>query len=123
MRPGHTVLDLAGGTGDLAIKFSKIVGDSGQVVLADINDAMLAVGRDRLFDAGCAHNTQVAQVNAEALPFEDNTFNTITIAFGLRNVTDKDKALRSHAARAETRRPSAGAGIFQAGARAPVETL
>ncbi len=95
VRPGHTVLDLAGGTGDLAIKFSKIVGDSGQVVLADINDAMLAVGRDRLFDAGCAHNTQVAQVNAEALPFEDNTFNTITIAFGLRNVTDKDKALRS----------------------------
>ena len=95
VRPGHAVLDLAGGTGDLAIKFSKIVGDTGQVVLADINEAMLAVGRDRLFDAGCSHNTRVAQVNAEALPFEDNTFNTITIAFGLRNVTDKEKALRS----------------------------
>ena len=95
VRPGHRVLDLAGGTGDLAIKFSRLVGDTGEVVLADINEAMLGVGRDRLFDAGCAHNTRVAQVNAEALPFADNSFNCITIAFGLRNVTDKDKALRS----------------------------
>ncbi|MBZ2189285.1 bifunctional demethylmenaquinone methyltransferase/2-methoxy-6-polyprenyl-1,4-benzoquinol methylase UbiE [Alcanivorax sp. JB21] len=95
VRPGHRVLDLAGGTGDLAIKFSRIVGDQGEVVLADINDAMLGVGRDRLFDAGCAHNTRVAQVNAEALPFADNSFNCITIAFGLRNVTDKEKALKS----------------------------
>lgn len=95
VRPGHKVLDLAGGTGDLAIKFSRMVGDQGNVVLADINDAMLSVGRDRLFDAGCAHNTEVVQVNAECLPFADNTFNTITIAFGLRNVTDKDKALAS----------------------------
>ena len=95
IRPGHAVLDLAGGTGDLAIKFSRLVGDSGHVVLADINDAMLSVGRDRLFDAGCSHNSEVVQVNAEALPFADNTFNCITIAFGLRNVTDKDKALRS----------------------------
>jgi demethylmenaquinone methyltransferase/2-methoxy-6-polyprenyl-1,4-benzoquinol methylase len=95
VRPGHKVLDLAGGTGDLAIKFSRIVGDNGKVVLADINDAMLDVGRDRLMDAGCAHNTEVAQVNAEALPFADNTFDCITIAFGLRNVTDKDKALAS----------------------------
>lgn len=95
VRPGQRVLDLAGGTGDLAIKFSRIVGDQGHVVLADINDAMLSVGRDRLFDSGCAHNTQVAQVNAEALPFADNSFHCITIAFGLRNVTDKDKALAS----------------------------
>ena len=95
VRPGQKVLDLAGGTGDLAIKFSRLVGDSGQVVLADINDAMLAVGRDRLIDAGCGHNTQVAQVNGECLPFEDNSFHCITIAFGLRNITDKDAALRS----------------------------
>ncbi len=94
-RPGHRILDLAGGTGDLAIRFSRIVGDSGEVVLADINEAMLKVGRDRLLDAGCAHNTRIVQVNAEALPFADNTFNCITIAFGLRNVTDKDAALRS----------------------------
>jgi demethylmenaquinone methyltransferase/2-methoxy-6-polyprenyl-1,4-benzoquinol methylase len=95
IRPGHKVLDLAGGTGDLAIKFSRLVGETGQVVLADINDAMLDVGRDRLFDAGCSHNTQVTQVNGECLPFEDNSFHCITIAFGLRNITDKDGALRS----------------------------
>ncbi|MDF1779752.1 MAG: bifunctional demethylmenaquinone methyltransferase/2-methoxy-6-polyprenyl-1,4-benzoquinol methylase UbiE [Alcanivoracaceae bacterium] len=95
IRPGHTVLDLAGGTGDLAIKFSRLTGDKGLVVLADINDAMLGVGRDRLFDAGCAHNSQVVQVNGECLPFADNTFNCVTIAFGLRNITDKDAALRS----------------------------
>ena len=95
VRPGHTVLDLAGGTGDLAIKFSRLTGDKGLVVLADINDAMLEVGRDRLFDAGCAHNSRVVQVNGECLPFADNTFNCITIAFGLRNITDKDAALRS----------------------------
>lgn len=95
VRPGHKVLDLAGGTGDLAMKFSRLVGEQGQVVLADINEAMLQVGRDRMIDHGCSHNVQVAQVNAETLPFEDNTFDCITIAFGLRNVTDKDKALAS----------------------------
>jgi len=95
VRPGQTVLDLAGGTGDLAIKFSRLTGDNGTVVLADINDAMLAVGRDRLFDAGCSHNTEVVQVNAECLPFADNTFDCITIAFGLRNVTDQMAALKS----------------------------
>ncbi len=97
VRPGHQVLDIAGGTGDLTMKFSDLVGLSGKVVLADINDAMLAVGRDRLIDAGCGHNTQVAQVNGECLPFEDNSFHCITIAFGLRNVTDKDQALRDMA--------------------------
>ena len=93
VRPGQKVLDLAGGTGDLAIKFSRLVGDTGQVVLADINDAMLSVGRDRLIDAGCGHNTQVAQVNGECLPFEDNSFNCITIAFGLRRPDDLKAAI------------------------------
>lgn len=95
IRPGQRVLDLAGGTGDLAIRFSRLVGERGEVVLADINDAMLTVGRDRLIDAGCGHNTRVARVNGECLPFADNSFHCITIAFGLRNVTDKDAALRS----------------------------
>jgi demethylmenaquinone methyltransferase/2-methoxy-6-polyprenyl-1,4-benzoquinol methylase len=95
VRPGNQVLDIAGGTGDLAAKFSKIVGSEGRVVLADINDSMLKVGRDKLTDLGIVGNVEYAQANAEALPFPDNTFDCITIAFGLRNVTDKDKALRS----------------------------
>ncbi len=95
VRPGHQVLDIAGGTGDLAAKFSKIVGSEGRVVLADINDSMLKVGRDKLTDLGIVGNIEYTQANAEALPFPDNTFDCITIAFGLRNVTDKDKALRS----------------------------
>lgn len=95
VRYGHTVLDIAGGTGDLALKFAGLVGDEGQVILADINSSMLQVGRDRLIDRGVAGNIQFAQANAECLPFPDNTFDCITIAFGLRNVTDKDKALRS----------------------------
>ena len=94
-RPGDTVLDLAGGTGDLALKFSKKVGSDGHVVLADINAAMLKQGRSRLVDAGVAGNLSIAQVDAQDLPFEDGTFDCITIAFGLRNVTDKDAALRS----------------------------
>ncbi|GAA4648461.1 bifunctional demethylmenaquinone methyltransferase/2-methoxy-6-polyprenyl-1,4-benzoquinol methylase UbiE [Kistimonas scapharcae] len=94
-RPGQKILDIAGGTGDLTAKFAKIVGDQGQVVLADINDAMLEVGRDKLTDAGVCGNVDYVQANAEDLPFTDNTFDCITIAFGLRNVTDKDKALRS----------------------------
>jgi demethylmenaquinone methyltransferase/2-methoxy-6-polyprenyl-1,4-benzoquinol methylase len=95
VRRGQSVLDLAGGTGDLAIKFSRRVGPQGRVVLADINEAMLEEGRDRLIDAGCAHNTETALVDAEALPFADNSFDCITIAFGLRNVTDQPKALAS----------------------------
>ncbi|WP_211826403.1 bifunctional demethylmenaquinone methyltransferase/2-methoxy-6-polyprenyl-1,4-benzoquinol methylase UbiE [Kistimonas asteriae] len=94
-RPGQKILDIAGGTGDLTAKFSKIVGEQGLVVLADINDAMLEVGRDKLTDAGVCGNVDYVQANAEDLPFADNTFDCITIAFGLRNVTDKDKALRS----------------------------
>jgi len=95
VRPGQVVLDLAGGTGDLALKFAHKVGPDGRVVLADINAAMLNEGRRRLVDAGAAGNLSIAQVDAEALPFGDETFDCITIAFGLRNVTDKDAALRS----------------------------
>ncbi|MGB0496186.1 MAG: bifunctional demethylmenaquinone methyltransferase/2-methoxy-6-polyprenyl-1,4-benzoquinol methylase UbiE, partial [Kangiellaceae bacterium] len=95
VRQGSKVLDLAGGTGDLAALFSPIVGDNGQVVLADINDSMLKVGRDRLIDKGLINNISFAQVNAETLPFKENHFDCITIAFGLRNVTNKQKALES----------------------------
>ena len=95
VRRGAKVLDIAGGTGDLTRKFSQMVGDTGQVILADINASMLNVGRDRLTDDGVAGNIEYVQANAEALPFPDNSFDCITIAFGLRNVTDKDKALAS----------------------------
>jgi demethylmenaquinone methyltransferase/2-methoxy-6-polyprenyl-1,4-benzoquinol methylase len=95
VRAGHKVLDIAGGTGDLAAKFSSIVGPEGTVVLADINDSMLKVGRDRLVDRGITDNVRFSQADAQHLPFPDNTFDVITIAFGLRNVTDKDMALRS----------------------------
>lgn len=94
-RPGHCVLDLAGGSGDLTRLLSKKVGRQGRVVLADINAAMLAVGRDRLLDEGYFSNIDFIQANAECLPFIDNHFHCITMAFGLRNVTDKEKALRS----------------------------
>ncbi|MCU7939183.1 MAG: bifunctional demethylmenaquinone methyltransferase/2-methoxy-6-polyprenyl-1,4-benzoquinol methylase UbiE [gamma proteobacterium symbiont of Bathyaustriella thionipta] len=95
VRRGHHVLDLAGGTGDLTAKFSKMVGDTGQVILGDINDSMLKVGRARLLDKGIAGNVDYVQANAECLPFPDNSFDCITIAFGLRNVTDKEAALAS----------------------------
>ncbi|MDJ0906967.1 MAG: bifunctional demethylmenaquinone methyltransferase/2-methoxy-6-polyprenyl-1,4-benzoquinol methylase UbiE [Woeseiaceae bacterium] len=95
VRPGQAVLDLAGGTGDLAAKFAAKVGPEGHVVLADINAAMLEEGRRRLVDRGVAANTSIAQVDAENLPFADGSFDCITIAFGLRNVTDKDVALES----------------------------
>ena len=95
VRRGQRVLDLAGGTGDLAAKFSRMVGEQGQVVLADINDSMLKMGREKLRDRGIVGNINYVQSNAEALPFPDNYFDCITISFGLRNVTDKDKALRS----------------------------
>ncbi|MGB5256011.1 MAG: bifunctional demethylmenaquinone methyltransferase/2-methoxy-6-polyprenyl-1,4-benzoquinol methylase UbiE [Woeseiaceae bacterium] len=95
LRPGNVVLDLAGGTGDLAREFSKKVGKDGHVILADINAAMLRQGRSRLIDAGVSGNLSIAQVDAQDLPFADGTFDCISIAFGLRNVTDKDVALRS----------------------------
>ena len=95
VRPGQQVLDLAGGTGDLARKFAPIVGSTGQVVLADINHSMLVEGRKRLINAGVSGNLTITQVNAEQLPFAAASFDCITIAFGLRNVTDKQAALRS----------------------------
>jgi demethylmenaquinone methyltransferase/2-methoxy-6-polyprenyl-1,4-benzoquinol methylase len=93
VRPGHTVLDLAGGTGDLTQLLHERVGDTGTVVLADINGPMLSMGRSKLTDAGCVHGVQFAQVNAQALPFSDRSFDCVTIGFGLRNVTDKARAL------------------------------
>ncbi len=95
IRPGHKVLDIAGGTGDLAYQFAQRVGEHGQVVLADINDAMLITGRNRLIDRGVAKHIQYLQTDAQYLPFADGVFDCITIAFGLRNVTDKDAALQS----------------------------
>ena len=94
-RRGQKILDLAGGTGDLSAKFSDIVGESGQVILGDINDSMLKVGRDKLRDRGIVGNIEYVQMNAEALPFPNNSLDLITIAFGLRNVTDQSKALAS----------------------------
>ena len=95
VRAGHSVLDIAGGTGDLAAKFAEIVGAEGLVVLADINDSMLNVGRDKLIDKGVLEGLTFAQADAQYLPFADNSFDCITIAFGLRNVTDKSLALSS----------------------------
>lgn len=95
LKPGNVVLDLAGGTGDLAREFSKKVGKEGHVILADINAAMLRQGRSRLIDAGVSGNLSIAQVDAQDLPFADGTFDCISMAFGLRNVTDKDAALRA----------------------------
>jgi demethylmenaquinone methyltransferase/2-methoxy-6-polyprenyl-1,4-benzoquinol methylase len=91
---GDRVLDLAGGTGDIAALLSKRVGTNGRVVLSDINEAMLNVGRQRLEDQGIVGNLSYAIANAEHLPFESSEFDAVTIAFGLRNVTDKDAALR-----------------------------
>lgn len=95
LRPGQTVLDVASGTGDLARTFAKQVGSTGKVIMTDINDAMLQVGRNRLTDAGILGNIECVQADAECLPFPDNYFDCVTIAFGLRNVTDKPAALRS----------------------------
>lgn len=95
VRKGEQVLDLAGGTGDLTTLFEKRVGNEGNVVLADINAQMLRTGRNRLIDRGLIGNIQYTQVNAECLPFADESFDCVCIAFGLRNVTDKDAALRS----------------------------
>lgn len=95
VRAGQRVLDLAGGTGDFTIRFSSLVGPTGEVVLADINASMLRVGRDRLIDKGITQNVMYTQLNAEQLPFAPDSFDCICIAYGLRNVTDKDAALRS----------------------------
>jgi demethylmenaquinone methyltransferase/2-methoxy-6-polyprenyl-1,4-benzoquinol methylase len=93
VRRGDRVLDLAGGTGDIAALLKPVVGKDGEVIVGDINAAMLQVGRDRLTDRGLVDGLRWTQLNAEALPFPDNSFDAVTMAFGLRNVTDKDKAL------------------------------
>mgnify|MGYP000397663904 CR=1 FL=1 len=95
LRKGQVALDVAGGTGDLTKGMARQVGPEGHVVLSDINQAMLEQGRNRLLDDGVVGNVTYAQANAEFLPFADNSFDCITIAFGLRNVTDKEMALRS----------------------------
>lgn len=94
-RKGQQVLDLAGGTGDLTAKFSRIVGPTGRVTLSDINPSMLEVGKDKLRDMGLVQNIDYVEANAEELPFPDNQFDIVTMAFGLRNVTNKSKALAS----------------------------
>ncbi len=95
LRPGQRALDVAGGTGDLSIGMAKQVGPKGLVIHTDINEAMLSNGRNRLLDLGLVSNVSWSLANAENLPFADNSFNCVTIGFGLRNVTDKAKALRS----------------------------
>ena len=95
LRKSQHVLDLAGGTGDLTTRISPLIGDNGEVVLADINSAMLTVGRDRLLDRGIFNNVRFIQADAESLPFPDNYFDRIIIGFGLRNVTNKLTALQS----------------------------
>ncbi len=94
VKPGDRVLDLAGGTGDIAALLKDRVGETGELVLGDINGAMLRVGRDRMTDRGNVRGFEYVQCNAETLPFPDGSFDLVTIAFGLRNVTDKDAALR-----------------------------
>jgi len=95
LRPGQHALDVAGGTGDLAKGLLKQVGKEGRVVLSDINPKMLEIGRDRLLDAGHVGNVEFIVADAERLPFDDDSFDCLTIGFGLRNVTDKAAALRS----------------------------
>ena len=94
VKRGDRVLDLAGGTGDIAALLKDRVGDEGEIVLGDINAGMLSVGRDRMTNRGLVSGLDYVQCNAEALPFPDASFDLVTIAFGLRNVTDKDAALR-----------------------------
>ena len=95
LKKGQHALDVAGGTGDLTYHLSKQVGPTGKVIISDINPDMLEQGRQRLIDKGVAGNVEFVEANAEELPFEDNQFHCITIAFGLRNVTNQAKALAS----------------------------
>jgi demethylmenaquinone methyltransferase/2-methoxy-6-polyprenyl-1,4-benzoquinol methylase len=99
VRAGSAVLDLAGGTGDLAVLYHRRVGPAGRVVVCDINADMLRTGRDRLIDVGFIAGVEYVQADAECLPFRDHTFDCICIGFGLRNVTDKTRALASMHAR------------------------
>lgn len=110
IRAGDRVLDLAGGTGDLAALITERVGAEGCVVLADVNADMLQMGRDRLLNHGRVSGLAYVQANAESLPFEDNTFDVLTLAFGLRNVTEKNRAL---AAMYRVLRPGGAALILE----------
>jgi len=94
VRNGQQVLDLASGTGDLATRYAALVGPQGRVVMSDINAAMLEEGRKRMIDSGHVGNVEYLQIDAEKIPFDDNSFHCVSIAFGLRNVTDKGQALR-----------------------------
>ena len=95
VRAGHAVLDLAGGTGDMAMRFSPLVNACGRVVLADINEDMLGIARDRIIDRGLAGNIDIVRLNGEELPFADDSFDCVCIAYGLRNITDQPRALAS----------------------------
>lgn len=95
IKPGDSVLDLAGGTGDVAALLWQAMGNSGRIVLADINHAMIEAGRERLADRGLFGGIEFVQADAENLPFDDRTFDCVTIAFGLRNVTRKQRALEA----------------------------
>lgn len=95
VKPGQRILDVAAGTGDLSMAFAKRAGSHGKVVMTDINEAMLSTGRDRLTDAGILGNIEFVLADAETLPFAENDFDLVTIAFGLRNVTNKLNALKS----------------------------
>lgn len=97
IRPGQQILDCAGGTGDMSLRFAKATGPSGHVVLSDINPAMLQIGANRLIDEGFFANTSTLCADVEALPLPDRQFDRICIAFGLRNVTDKARALSEFA--------------------------
>ncbi|HEU4617616.1 MAG TPA: bifunctional demethylmenaquinone methyltransferase/2-methoxy-6-polyprenyl-1,4-benzoquinol methylase UbiE [Gammaproteobacteria bacterium] len=93
LKAGHAALDVAAGSGDLAVGLARQVGPSGRVAVTDINLRMLGIGRDRLLDAGAAGNVHALAADAEALPFADRSFHCVTIGFGLRNVTDRPRAL------------------------------
>lgn len=122
VRAGQRVLDLASGTGDLADRFANLVGPDGHVLMTDINAAMLRVGRDRMIDLGHAGNLDYVQLDAQQLPFPDDTFDLVTIAFGLRNVTDKQRALD---AMYQTLRPGGRALVleFSKPANRPLEAV
>lgn len=95
IKPEHWILDLASGTGDLAIRMAPLLGPKGQLFVTDINASMLTIARERMIELGLINNTHYLQVNAETIPFPENTFDCVTIGFGLRNVTHKENALRA----------------------------
>ena len=121
LRPGQHALDVAAGSGDLAQGLARRVGRAGRVIVTDINARMLAEGRDRLYDAGLAGNVDYLLADAEALPFRDGAFHCVTIGFGLRNVTDKERGARLDVSRFEAGRPARGARLLE-GASRPART-